>query len=288
MWNSGGDGFDGGYGGAAEGGFMNSQAQMETPGQGEKKARRSQNLVPVTVKSIIDSTEDTLQIAGMDVHMIMVVGLIRAVDVTSTKITYTIDDTTGLIDAVQWIDADQEGGDDGSKGPLMEMTYCRIAGSVRSHQGKRNLMVFRIVPITDLNFITTHILEVIHAQLKLQHIETLQNSGGMRSMSGPSGMMSNSLVGATGLDGGMGGMGGAGSGGMGNMHGLEGVDHLVYQTISMCKNKQGVGRDVLYSTLKGKAGPPQVDKSLEFLSIEGHIYSTVDDDHFKSTESPIE
>lgn len=39
--------------------------------------------------------------------MIMVVGLIRAVDVTSTKITYTIDDTTGLIDAVQWIDADQ-------------------------------------------------------------------------------------------------------------------------------------------------------------------------------------
>lgn len=32
------DGFDGGYGGAAEGGFMNSQAQMETPGQGEKKA----------------------------------------------------------------------------------------------------------------------------------------------------------------------------------------------------------------------------------------------------------
>lgn len=86
-----------------------------------------------------------------------------------------------------------------------------------------------------------------------------QNSGGMRSMSGPSGMMSNSLVGATGLDGGMGGMGGAGSGGMGNMHGLEGVDHLVYQTISMCKNKQGVGRDVLYSTLKGKAGPPQVE-----------------------------
>lgn len=44
---------------------------------------------------------------SQQVHMIMVVGLIRAVDVTSTKITYTIDDTTGLIDAVQWIDADQ-------------------------------------------------------------------------------------------------------------------------------------------------------------------------------------
>ncbi|XP_042869677.1 replication protein A 32 kDa subunit-A-like [Penaeus japonicus] len=281
MWSSGGDGFDGGYGGGADGGFMNSQAQMETPGQGEKKARRSQNLVPVTVKSIVDSAEDTMQIAGMDVHMITVVGLIRAVDVTSTKITYTIDDTTGLIDAVQWIDADQEGGDDGSKGPLMEMTYCRVAGSIRSHQGKRNLMVFRIVPITDLNFITTHILEVIHTQLKLQHIETLQSSGGMRSMSGPSGMMSNSLVGATGLDG---GMRGAGSGGMSNMHGLEGIDRLVYQAISICTNNEGVSRDSIYSTLKGKAGHPQVDKSLEFLSTEGHIYSTLDDDHFKSTE----
>lgn len=38
--------------------------------------------------------------------MAVVVGLIRAVDVTSTKITYTLDDTTAVMDVVQWIESD--------------------------------------------------------------------------------------------------------------------------------------------------------------------------------------
>lgn len=40
--------------------------------------------------------------------MIVVVGLIRAVDITSTKITYTVDDSTASMEAVQWIDSDNE------------------------------------------------------------------------------------------------------------------------------------------------------------------------------------
>lgn len=38
--------------------------------------------------------------------MAVVVGLIRAVDVTSTKVTYTLDDTTAVMDVVQWIESD--------------------------------------------------------------------------------------------------------------------------------------------------------------------------------------
>ena len=41
--------------------------------------------------------------------MLTVVGLIKAVDVTSTKITYTIDDTSAVMDAVQWVEGDQVG-----------------------------------------------------------------------------------------------------------------------------------------------------------------------------------
>ncbi len=36
--------------------------------------------------------------------------------------------------------------------------------------------------------------------------------------------------------------------------------------------------------LKGRITKTEMDQSIDFLSNEGHIYSTVDEDHFKSTE----
>ena len=36
--------------------------------------------------------------------MATIVGLIKAVDVSSTKISYTIDDSTGVIEAVHWVE----------------------------------------------------------------------------------------------------------------------------------------------------------------------------------------
>nr|XP_053647373.1 replication protein A 32 kDa subunit-A-like [Cherax quadricarinatus] len=277
MWNSTAGGFDSGYGGGNDGGFMNSQNQFASPGgQDQKKARHSQNLVPVTIKNIIDFEGDNLLIAGMEVHMVDVVGLIRAVDITSTRITYTIDDHTATIEAVQWQEPEQ-GSDDPARGSLMEMTYCRVSGAIRSQMGKRHIIVFRIAPITDINLITTHILEVIHCVLKLQHLNSL---GGDTGPSHPA-VMSNSLVGASGLDGGakttnMGGM---------NMQGLNAQQRMVFQAIYQSSDEGGAGRENIYSILKGKLSPPQIDQALEFLSSEGHVYTTIDDDHFRAIES---
>jgi len=282
MWNSTGGGYgDGGFDSSnAGGGFMDTSAQFGTPGQGEKKARRSQNFVPITIKQIQQSAEDTVSVAGMEVHMVQIVGLIRSVDVTSTKITYTISDTTGAIDAVQWLESDNED-DDGSRASLMENTYCRLAGSVRSHQGKRNLMIFKITPVTDLNLITTHILQVMHTQLKLENIAKMQDGGGMGGgqMSMGGGGMSHSLVGAGNFD-----NSGGGGGSFSGMSGLSGPQNKVYQVIRQVQDEQGISRDQIYGSLMGQVNRGQVDETLEFLSSEGHIYSTVDDDHFKSTD----
>ena len=37
--------------------------------------------------------------------MALVIGLVRSVDVSSTKISYKIDDSTGMLDAVHWIES---------------------------------------------------------------------------------------------------------------------------------------------------------------------------------------
>jgi len=284
MWNSTGGGYgDGGFGDSTGGGggFMDTSAQFGTPGQ-EKKARRSQNLVPITIKQIQQSAEDTITVADMEVHMVQIVGLIRSVDVTSTKITYTISDSTGTIDTVQWLESDNED-DDGSRAALMENTYCRLAGSVRSHQGKRNLMVFKISPVTDLNLITTHILQVMHTQLKLENIAKMQKDGGMGGGTMGGGGMSHSLVGAGNFDGNAAG-GGGGGGSFSGVSGLTGQQNMVYQVINQFKDEQGVSRDQIYGSLMGKVNRGTCDEQLEFLSSEGHIYSTIDDDHFRTTD----
>lgn len=72
------------------------------------------------------------------------------------------------------------------------------------------------------------------------------------------GMMSNSLIGASGLDGGAGGTS-MGSGGFAGMQGLSGQQRMVYQAIHQCPDEAGVARDVIYANLKGKLSHPQIE-----------------------------
>ena len=50
---------------------------------------------------------------------------------------------------------------------MRENTYIRVTGNVRAFNDKKNLVAFRIMPVTDPNEITTHMLEVIQAHVAL-------------------------------------------------------------------------------------------------------------------------
>ncbi|KAK7080244.1 hypothetical protein SK128_019891 [Halocaridina rubra] len=278
MWNSTGGGFDSGFGGGNDGGFMNTQggAFASPAGQGEKKGRRTQNLVPLTLRSIHNSPDDTLKIHNTEVHMFKVVGLIQAVDITSTKITYTISDTTSDIEVVHWLE-EQDAVD---TQPLREMTYCQVFGILRTQGNKRYILSHRIRPVEDLNLITTHILEVMYAVAKIQQIEKMQSSGVMETSTSAGGGMANSLVGASGFDGNT----SMGSGGFSGMQGLNPTQHMVFQVIRNCAGETGVNKDVICQQLEGKINKMQIGSVLDYLSSEGHIYSTIDEDHFKTTD----
>ncbi len=59
---------------------------------------------------------------------------------------------------------------------------------------------------------------------------------------------------------------------------------MVYKMIAACEREEGLGREELQGQLKSKLSRPDIDGALDFLSGEGHIYSTIDDDHFKAIE----
>jgi len=252
------------------GGFEAS-SQADTPGGGEKKRNRAQNLVPVRIAEILNAPEDGLSIEGRPVGMVEFVGQVKNVDVASSKTTYTVDDDTGSISAVHWTDGDKSVSTPGES--IGEGTHARVVGVVRASKGEKHVMVFRINEVEGREEVDAHKLEVVHAKLKIKQLVNKENSAiGANPLS-------NSMVG--GFGGSTGGdMGGGGGSSFGNPK-----HEAVFKMLQGCTRDEGLHRDELLAGLKDKMSKKDLDDALSYLSDEGHIYSTMDEDHFKTTDA---
>merc|ERR1719499_1022910 len=56
----------------------------------------------------------------------------------------------------------------------------------------------------------------------------------------------------------------------------------VYQSVFLCKRDEGLHRNEVAQELRRKMSKKEVDDALDYLSGKGHIYSTIDEDHFKA------
>jgi hypothetical protein len=59
----------------------------------------------------------------------------------------------------------------------------------------------------------------------------------------------------------------------------------VYCLLKTSMSDQGMSKTDLIQSLKGRVSVPEIEKAIQFLTDEGHAYNTVDDDHFKVTDS---
>lgn len=96
----------------------------------------------------------------MSFGMITVVGIVRNIEHSSTKITYTLEDYTGQIDAHLWL----EEGDIANIPPLLLNTYARVHGSIRNQGGTKAIMLFKIEQLESINGLTSHLLEVLNTR----------------------------------------------------------------------------------------------------------------------------
>lgn len=261
------------------GGFSSTQGgDAGTPG-GDKKRARAQNLVPVHIKEILEASEEGMTIDARPVGMVEFVGQVTTVDVQASKTTYTVDDGSGSINAVHWTDGEKAVASDD---PIEEGTQIRVIGVIRSQKGEKHIMVFRVAPVTGGQpELDAHKLEVVYAKIKIRQLVDKENSAiGANPLS-------NSMVG------GFGGSTGAGSSGVGSMGGGGGggstfgnpKHESVFKMLQGCERDEGLHRDEVLSGLKGRGlTKKDVDDALTYLSDEGHIYATMDEDHFKTTD----
>lgn len=268
MWDqTGGD-----FGSSMAGGFFTGTPSGSQPTPGEKKssAQRAHNVMPINIRDILDSPDEKLKIEDSEVHMVTFIGTVEQIESKQTNVSYTIRDDTGSIEVVQWIEGE---GNPMSHIQVMEGNFCRVVGSIRQTQDRRHVMAFRVAKLASANEITTHLLETQWIRMKLRQLKkkmgqpvSTSSGAAIGGMAGPLASSSNNTANA-------------------GIPGLTSFQTLVYSIIQATTVETGMEKSQIYNSVKGKMGPRDVDAALEFLCSEGHIYSTVDEDHFKSTDS---
>ena len=154
---------------------------------------------------------------------------------------------------------------------VLENQYIRVMGQPRYDDKKPFIVAFRIETIADPNYIYLHFLEVISDSLILQRrkIETLSNSvnsevTNISMTSSASHDMSSTRV----------------------MQGFTEIQKTVLNLINQKSNQSttGIKRQEIISSIPG-VGAKEIGKAIDFLATEGHIFSTVDEDTFRSTDA---
>jgi len=248
---------------------MNSMASPGPQGSGSGgKAKRAQNIIPLLIQEVLNAPEEGFSIEGTEVGMVTVVGKVLSVDKAATKTTYQIEDSTGEVEGVQWVQ------DGSTQKEYYEGTFVRMVGSIRTQGEKRHLVLYSILEVPTTEERDFHALQVAYSHLKLKQLNAKMN--GEMDHSG----LSNSMMG--------GGLGGTNFGGAAMSSsasfGNKNYD-TVYNLIRQNTDDQGINITALLNEVKGKMSKQEMDGAIDFLSSEGHIYSTIDDEHFKTTDA---
>jgi len=262
--NAGGQGGGGGFGGAG--------------GQSSSGADRK-NLVSVSLAQVIHLTtkDDGLVVHRQKVHSLVAIGLVLNIEELVTKNIYRIDDQTrgAPIEVQYWKNDDNDSSNSRyvAPPPIMEKTWVRVTGQSRYDDKKPFIVAFRVEPILDPNEIYMHFLEVIADSMVLQKrkIESLSSGGAggvmneSRSMAAPT----------TGIS-----VGGS------HMQGFSAIQKTVLNLITKMSEQSsaGIHRSEIMGSVPG-VNAADISKAIDFLANEGHIFSTTDEDTFKSTDA---
>ncbi|KAL2740519.1 replication protein A 32 kDa subunit-like [Vespula squamosa] len=232
------------------GGFLN-----DTPSFSEdKNLRRAQNIVPVMIGQIVRSSGD-FQIWEIPVRMLTFIGILRKVNESTTKITYEIEDETGVITTVRWLEVNKT-----MPEPTLEInTYVRIYGLLRDQNGVKQVFIVRILPLEDLNELTNHLLEVTYTTVKAEQMFKANNTPTFSVNVDDNSMFNNDCTGMT-------------------------SEQAIVFKIIQAKNDTecGIERNDIKALVPERI-LQDVDQIIHFLTSEGHIYTTRTDDHFKAT-----
>ncbi|CAF1450328.1 unnamed protein product [Adineta ricciae] len=191
-------------------------------------------------------------------NTVMVMGLIREAnhEVNGSLATYQIDDHSGGLLEIKWWHDD-------SGEPMKPLTYIKVVGQVKTFNNKVHVVAHHINKMQSLNELLAHSIECVHASMSIRKQGELTGSGMTSNTSHTSGQTQQSSAIA---------------------NGFTPVQNAVLNVLKTVTTMTGYSVTEICKQLK-QFSENQVKQALEFLSGEGHIYSTTDDDHFRAASN---
>ncbi|XP_044252570.1 replication protein A 32 kDa subunit-like isoform X2 [Tribolium madens] len=238
------------------GGFVNDDNKGSTAKK-KQQVRRVQNVVPLFISHILDCTDEEFNLCGMPVQIASVVGVLRNFEVQTTKATCIIEDNSASIKAIMWLEVDNESVTPALP-PVKENCYVRVFGSIRNQDDEKILMILKMLPVDDLNLITNHLLEIVQTKLYAERLAEGRLPTSDVSMASTSTTTDNS-------------------------EGLKPIQVRIINLLKPIKTKSGLSRSEILQHFGPQAREAEV--ALDFLLDEGHVYTTVDTDHYKATDA---
>lgn len=276
------------YGGG--GGFMpegGSNTVAESPATPSAK-REEQRLLNVTIRQLQLSTrpnpEAKWMINNVEVFSVTFVGCIVNVVDQSTFVKFTLEDGTGTIQASMFKN-DDEVEDASPLSSYREGSYIRVTGSLKDYSGAKSITAFKLRPVTDHNELTYHLMSTIYQHVNLTKGDVVKSALASTGAAVPganiavwgskAGEQHNNVASNNNTMNSSAGNNGGGS-----------HQDMVMNVFRNCHtdDDQGLSLDFISQQLNGALSALDIRKQVDYLSSEGHLYSTTDDDHYKSTE----
>lgn len=271
------------------GGFDTGNENFDSSNAKVQKAEipyEQRKLSQITIKQIITAPppqpEENLKVDGQEISQLVLIAQIESMDIQSSHTTLKINDYTASIDAKQWHNDDQQQPDSDK---LSEGRWVRINGRINHFGGRCSINVFNVIPITDFNEITHHFLEVIYAHLVNTQPPKQNNNNGNGMGGGNNNQWNNNQNNQQqnnnngnqwNNNGNGGGMGGGGP------QTLKQKVMAIIGRPQWTQSETGCNVETIFNALTNE-DVNEIRTAIDDLSNEGMIYSTLDDDHYKSS-----
>ena len=220
--------------------------------------------------------EQGFTVDGRDLYQVTICGLIRTFDEQQTHLMYTIEDGTDEIVCKKWLDSDADDREAEARAQLKEGVMVRVIGQLRSFNHTKSVVAYSIQPITDFNEYTYHFLETIHTHLR--------HTKGPVPSAKPEGGAYGAPTGGYGAP--ARSPGGAYAPPAAPHAAAASLNDLVLKFFSTKGESSDMGCTIAEASSalsSSGVGAEQVRAVVDELVNEGHLYSTIDDDHFKAT-----
>ncbi|KAL7294368.1 hypothetical protein TKK_0012375 [Trichogramma kaykai] len=218
------------------------------------------NCVSLMISHLIGKDEN-IKVWGVPVKFIKIVAVVSNIEVDSYKLKYEFRDETGQIDGFSYISLYA----DHPPCAVSKNSYATVHGKLRNLKGQNCLYVLSIQPLENLNELLAHLMEVTLICLEGKHAASnnnkSQNQVPCTTNENPDNSGSDRLL-------------------VNNYLGLGKEQALILTIIESSEHEYGAERNEIKSKVPLNM-VSKVDGILNFLSSEGHIYTTKTDDFFK-------